>query len=645
MATPPDRSRSKLLQLERQKQAAVINQFGKIRDKLQEQIADLLVQIEHLRRTEGNADPGLLIRKSRLQAILAGVEDDINAAAVRLAALTANAQDKAIDIAQDQAEATPGLETGFEFFDSAATREIVGSAIDGGPLVKIFSNISRPVQNAMFDALYFGVAAGLPNQAIARNVRDAIGGGAARAMTIVRTETNRAYREATRQFYDQTEGVKGWRWVSALDLRTCPICWALHGKVFKTSTKFGTHPNCRCTMVAVFPGDPKTTTGPEAFDKLTESQKIAILGPGRYKLYADGADLSDFVGQVRTPFGIGRTVKPIRETTYKPKPRKPVGPVPAKFAGVPIEKPIPKPKPTPRTTPSKTLAAAGEFDAAKFRAEFVKAGHDRRPPGFNGTGARLQKEYDDAKTAYYDTFSGAFYNEFGDAARDEKIRRQLAKDKSRAALDAHKVKAAAFAAEDRKLLKVANPIELEIIYTEGHFPTRNTDRRDRVASTIREVNDLIDRSAWPDKTILQVRHSKSRAKYDRGTIFVNTDSDADRRTIAHESAHGFEKQGNDILRMANEFLDYRTPGEKLVKLKKIYPNYNYRHDELTRPDKFKDAYVGKMYGFQGKQIFTEVVSMGMEYLYADPLEFALSDPEYFDFITTITRGKKWSPPK
>jgi hypothetical protein len=35
---------------------------------------------------------------------------------------------------------------------------------------------------------------------------------------------------------------------------------------------------------------------------------------------------------------------------------------------------------------------------------------------------------------------------------------------------------------------------------------------------------------------------------------------------------------------------------------------------------------------------TEVVSMGVEYLYADPAKFARDDPEHFRFIVNLLRG-------
>ncbi len=320
---PGDKARNQLLKLELRRQTAVVSEFKKIEVRLMSEIADLLERIEKERRIDGNASPGTLFRKARALELLDQVEAEINAASDRLAALTTSAQSQAIDVAQVQAGQYPQLQSNLTFFDAEATRELVGIAGDGQPLAEHFAALGSVARQSMFDALFAGIATGTPNQAIAREIQDAIGGTSARAMTIVRTETNRAYREATRKFYIDTPAVIGWRWVAALDLNTCPICWALHGQIFKTKTKFGTHPNCRCTLVPVFADDVKVETGPQRFAKLNDTQKRTIIGPRRLDLYNQGAELKDFVELNKSPFGIGRQMKPIARTTFKLKPREP----------------------------------------------------------------------------------------------------------------------------------------------------------------------------------------------------------------------------------------------------------------------------------------------------------------------------------
>ena len=60
----------------------------------------------------------------------------------------------------------------------------------------------------------------------------------------------------------------------------------------------------------------------------------------------------------------------------------------------------------------------------------------------------------------------------------------------------------------------------------------------------------------------------------------------------------------------------------------------YDKREKGKRDKFIVPYMGKIYS-QGA---TEIVSMGMEFLFADPVKLAKEDPEYFDFMIDLLRG-------
>lgn len=346
MPNPGENSRRLLLERERRVQLRTIAEFGKLRDRLQSDLDDLLRRIDIARLTTPNAPPNLVLEAARTRQLLDDVSDEMLLIARRLGMQTADAQTAAIRIAKKQAMDTANLNADFAFFDSEATKELIGITGAGQPLEKHFLKLSFPIREAMFDALFFGIAAGQSNQQIAAGVKEAIGGGTSAAMTIVRTETNRAYREATRKFYVDAPAVVGWRWVAACDLNTCPICWSQHGRIFKTRTKMATHPNCRCTMVAVFKTDAKAPTGDDLFRDLTPAQQKAILGPKRFELYKAGARLTDFVELTKTKFGPGRRIKPLAITT--------IGATPP--AAIPPPKPPAKPKSA--VTPKPTLPAA-----------------------------------------------------------------------------------------------------------------------------------------------------------------------------------------------------------------------------------------------------------------------------------------------
>jgi hypothetical protein len=65
----------------------------------------------------------------------------------------------------------------------------------------------------------------------------------------------------------------------------------------------------------------------------------------------------------------------------------------------------------------------------------------------------------------------------------------------------------------------------------------------------------------------------------------------------------------------------------------------YRANELARPDKFADPYVGKVYESNGTVVLTEVISTGLQWLCEDARWFAMSDPDYFNFIWNLLRSR------
>ena len=208
------------------------------------------------------------------------------------------------------------------------------------------------------------------------------------------------------------------------------------------------------------------------------------------------------------------------------------------------------------------------------------------------------------------------------------------------------------------------------------LPLRGDDKaafRERATAVIEEWRRLIAPDLVRVKRAPAVRQStdlNASANYALNRININEFTDA--RTIAHEMSHLLEADQR-VFRRAVEFLSRRTAGEAIQAL-------NDRGD-LGRPDKFRDgdaslpfghrAYPGRVYpadqytdeigegrarlrgapghptatgpGDRGdvEVAATEVISMGVEWLWDDPVAFAAADPEYFDFIwDTVIRGRQ-----
>ena len=86
-----------------------------------------------------------------------------------------------------------------------------------------------------------------------------------------------------------------------------------------------------------------------------------------------------------------------------------------------------------------------------------------------------------------------------------------------------------------------------------------------------------------------------------------------------------------------------------MNLAKKFPSRNFADDETGNPDDWgklypgvfegggissKAYYIGKDYGTRS----TEVLTMGTELLFNDPVAFAMKDPEFFKFIVGSLRG-------
>ena len=103
----------------------------------------------------------------------------------------------------------------------------------------------------------------------------------------------------------------------------------------------------------------------------------------------------------------------------------------------------------------------------------------------------------------------------------------------------------------------------------------------------------------------------------------------------HEWGHAMEDVPI-VSALQHEFYARRTLGFPVEQLKDIYPNKKYDIHEMTRRDRFVDAYMGKLYG--GHRY--EIVSMGLEYVFFNRERIWRKDPEYVKFILGLLLGGK-----
>jgi len=158
-------------------------------------------------------------------------------------------------------------------------------------------------------------------------------------------------------------------------------------------------------------------------------------------------------------------------------------------------------------------------------------------------------------------------------------------------------------------------------------------------------NRLVSNRLEMDNEAEVVRTRDARAFYtpfgygaDAGTIGLATTSG--RTSMLHELGHWLEDRDRDVHTKALNFLNRRTSGERPIKMRDARPGMGYDDYEITKVDKFKSPYMGKVYQSKSRGMYaTEIVSMGLEELYKDAAGFARSDPDYFDFMYNLLRGQ------
>ncbi len=186
--------------------------------------------------------------------------------------------------------------------------------------------ISYPWSGAMFSERYWqmknqlvfnireiitqGVIQGKSIGAMSNELSGRFGQAYKVAERLIRTETNHIHSEADRAAYEEAE-VEEYEYMATLDARTCAVCGALDGKIFKVKdAKTGVnyppmHPNDRCTTIEHRPDDaedwqksgepmPRSTTYKEWYDRQTAKNGQGSVDIERSKWYNRSADYEQY---------------------------------------------------------------------------------------------------------------------------------------------------------------------------------------------------------------------------------------------------------------------------------------------------------------------------------------------------------------
>lgn len=191
------------------------------------------------------------------------------------------------------------------------------------------------------------------------------------------------------------------------------------------------------------------------------------------------------------------------------------------------------------------------------------------------------------------------------------------------------------AAAGRNVVYVADPAENKINIT-NRLGTVDAESRRRAAEGIAEFNKLVSRSVMNGDTInYAMLKPGQRAHYDNffnEIVIAGTDKTA---TVVHELAHSIEYRSPGVIEKTKAFFERRTRGEEWQSLNKLTGKTTYGEEEVAKPDKFISPYMGR----RNSERSSEILSMGMQYMYEDPVKFAKEDPDMFKFIFNLLRGR------
>lgn len=137
---------------------------------------------------------------------------------------------------------------------------------------------------------------------------------------------------------------------------------------------------------------------------------------------------------------------------------------------------------------------------------------------------------------------------------------------------------------------------------------------------------------------------EQRASYTQASQMVNASVGMPIKTMVHEIGHHLEHIIPGAFDLAKLFLDKRVGTKnKPVRLEDKLPGHGYKPYEYSMgDDDFGKLFNNPALAFYIAKIYsnaTEVISMGLEMLYENPIKLAHTDPDLFKFIVGILRGK------
>lgn len=265
--------------------------------RLLRSLASVNNQINEAQRNGQSVSRSWLNQQERYQTFLRQLDQEFRLYSNTVMGLV---QARQVFEAQQGSADAAALLGSFNRLNLGAVQSIVSNLRTDSPLGNLLDSFGAVASQNAASALRDAVALGWNPRKSARQVKEALGVPLARALTISRTESNRAYRQATFERFKESGEVKGYYWVASKSKKTCLACLALDGQFFPLDKPQPCHINCRCSSYAGVKGQPAFTreTGAQWFAKQPDSVKRQMMGASAFDALKSGkVKLQDFVGR------------------------------------------------------------------------------------------------------------------------------------------------------------------------------------------------------------------------------------------------------------------------------------------------------------------------------------------------------------
>jgi SPP1 gp7 family putative phage head morphogenesis protein len=620
--TIADRYRAALLRRDEAAQSRLLAEYARVFSRILRQLARLNQKIEDARARGETVDFAWLLRQERYAELLSQVDEEFRKFATftekAITQQQADAVQSAIKDSQRLMSASAdaaGVSATFNRLPPEAVSNLVGFLSDGSPLAALLSRFGPTARQKAEGVLIEAVALGRNPRAIQTALAEALGTNRRRALTIARTETIRAYREAShRSFQEDSDVLEGWYWLASKSSRTCAACLALDGTFHELGERMKSHVSCRCTAIPAIKGMPSpiTETGSQWFAKQDAKTQADILGSkAAAESYRRGdLRLEDFVGLKRDPrwgdsyhqIGLRRALA--GEGAFPGDAAKTRNNIPETIS----------PTPKPPTRPPLTAA-----EARRQILDLHATNKDADAKAIADTTRRIT----DAEAE--------FIRQRDPIAKAQALRRVREAQGDLAQL------------KESLLEKYREPLYQDAetkVKPDVRYAFAKEDR-EAINRGVEAFRRFIGEKTFRRGTAIEITFApKGRALFDAASQFVRLPDGAPVHVVVHELAHWLEDNHKGIFDEITAFLDRRTAGEQAESLNALTRSNRYRADERAKPDKFIIPYAGKQYYAGGSRLASEVLSMGLEWFYSDPVGFAEKDPDMFEFIYTILRKHK-----